>query len=141
MVVEFNPKKFNPKFSSVGCFIECDGEIVVVFRHKNKPFGETYGLPSGKIDPGETPHQAMVREIREETGLMFDKVELLKEYAVRYDEYDFKYYLYKKVLSQKNDLVLSPKEHNDVLWMEPKEVYYKPMIPGFKEILEEFYNV
>jgi mutator protein MutT len=33
-----------------------------------------WGLPSGSIDPGETPSQAIVREVREETGLFVEPV-------------------------------------------------------------------
>lgn len=36
---------------------------------------EIYGLPAGLIDPGETPEQAVRRELKEETGL--DLVEIL----------------------------------------------------------------
>ncbi len=31
-----------------------------------------WSLPSGSIDPGETPGQAIVREVREETGLIVE---------------------------------------------------------------------
>lgn len=33
-----------------------------------------FGLPGGKIDPGETPSQAITREVFEETGLIFSNV-------------------------------------------------------------------
>lgn len=32
-----------------------------------------FGLPGGKVDPGELPHQAVVRELLEETGLIADE--------------------------------------------------------------------
>lgn len=44
-----------------------DGMILGVSR-KNDP--TKFGLPGGKVDPEEEPHQAIVREVFEETGLV-----------------------------------------------------------------------
>lgn len=35
---------------------------------------EIYGLPAGLIDPGETPEQSAIRELREETGLELTEI-------------------------------------------------------------------
>ncbi len=44
-----------------------DGRLLVIHRRKN---GDAYdALPGGKLEPGETPEQAAVREVDEETGL------------------------------------------------------------------------
>lgn len=44
-----------------------DGHLLTLFRRKN---GEEYHtVPGGKVDPGETPEEAAVREMLEETGL------------------------------------------------------------------------
>ncbi len=41
-----------------------DGQILYVRKPKSK-----WALPGGKVEPGETPAQAAVRELNEETGL------------------------------------------------------------------------
>ena len=45
-------------------FSGAPSELALAFRRR----GETVGLPCGKVDPGETPAQAAVREAFEETG-------------------------------------------------------------------------
>ena len=45
-----------------------DGQLLVIHRRKR---GESYdAIPGGKLETGETPEEAAVREVAEETGLM-----------------------------------------------------------------------
>ena len=46
-----------------GYVLNSRGELLVFFRRGS------WDLPKGKIDPGETPEQAAVREVQEETGV------------------------------------------------------------------------
>ncbi len=46
-----------------GIVTDSAGRLLVFFRRGH------WDLPKGKIDPGETPEQAALREVREETGL------------------------------------------------------------------------
>jgi 8-oxo-dGTP pyrophosphatase MutT (NUDIX family) len=39
---------------------------------QEKSSGEGWSLPAGAIEPGETPEQAICREVREETGLLVE---------------------------------------------------------------------
>lgn len=44
-------------------------EEIVFIRRKNPPFKDRLALPGGFVDPGEVPHQAAIREAKEETNL------------------------------------------------------------------------
>lgn len=52
----------------VGCFLEYDNKFVLVHRLPHKADGDTWGLPSGKVEDGESDIEAIQRELFEETG-------------------------------------------------------------------------
>jgi ADP-ribose pyrophosphatase YjhB (NUDIX family) len=49
-----------------GLIIDPDGRILLIRTHK---WGDRWGIPGGKIDEGEPMAAALVREVKEETGL------------------------------------------------------------------------
>lgn len=52
------------------CYIRKDGQYLMLFRNKKEADpneGKWVGI-GGKVEPGETPDQCVVREVREETG-------------------------------------------------------------------------
>ncbi|HEY2549335.1 MAG TPA: NUDIX domain-containing protein [Streptosporangiaceae bacterium] len=56
--------------------IPCAGAVIrdaagrlLLIRRRNEPGAGLWSLPGGRIEPGETAEQAVVREVREETGL------------------------------------------------------------------------
>lgn len=61
---------------SVGAVIERGGKILLLDRSKY-PFG--FAAPAGHVDEGETPQQAVDREVEEETGLRVVSKRLLNE--------------------------------------------------------------
>src|SRR4028118_898920 len=42
----------------------------LLLMHRKKPGQEYYVLPGGSVESGETPEEACVREVKEETGLV-----------------------------------------------------------------------
>jgi 8-oxo-dGTP diphosphatase len=53
----------------VGAIITDDGGRFLLIKRGHDPGAGLWSLPGGRVEPGETDEQAVVREIREETGL------------------------------------------------------------------------
>ena len=49
--------------------IDVDGRVLLARRPEGKAMGGQWEFPGGKIDPGETPEQALIRELKEELGI------------------------------------------------------------------------
>jgi 8-oxo-dGTP pyrophosphatase MutT (NUDIX family) len=54
-----------------------DERVVFVWQYRFGTDSLSLEIPGGMIDPGESPEQAAVRELREETGYEADSIELL----------------------------------------------------------------
>ena len=53
----------------VGAVIRDDAGRLLMIQRAHEPGQGLWSIPGGRIEPGETPEQAVVREVREETGL------------------------------------------------------------------------
>lgn len=56
------------------CFPITDGKVLLAMKKRGFGMGKWNG-PGGKVEAGETPEQACVRETREETGLEVETLE------------------------------------------------------------------
>ena len=67
---------------------------ILLIKRLTVPFRGYWALPGGRVDPGETVEQTIVREVKEETGLDVTVVRKIGEYheqgvqgGVEYDYY------------------------------------------------------
>ncbi|MGA7971846.1 MAG: NUDIX hydrolase [Pseudolabrys sp.] len=68
-------------FLAVSAAIVRDGKVLAV-RRAREPALNLYTLPGGGVEIGETLHEAVIREVREETGLDVEPVALAGEREV-----------------------------------------------------------
>ncbi|WP_440952731.1 NUDIX domain-containing protein [Methanococcoides sp. FTZ1] len=65
---------------TVDAVIILNGKIVLIKR-KNPPFRNSFALPGGFVEVGETTEAAVIREAQEETGLSIDIIKLVGVYS------------------------------------------------------------
>jgi mutator protein MutT len=65
-------------YLAVSAAIIRDGRVLIARRAKGASTG-SYTLPGGVVEAGETLHEAVIREIREETGMAIEPVALAGE--------------------------------------------------------------
>ena len=61
----------------VGAVIKDDQGRLLLIKRGHAPGAGLWSLPGGRIEPGETGAEALVREMREETGLVIDPGQLI----------------------------------------------------------------
>ncbi len=49
--------------------VDADGRVLVAQRPEGKAMAGLWEFPGGKVEPGETPEHALIRELREELGI------------------------------------------------------------------------
>jgi 8-oxo-dGTP pyrophosphatase MutT (NUDIX family) len=116
-------------------------ELLVFYRRGS------WDMPKGKIDPGESPEQAAIREVQEETGLV--NVSLGDFLAHTYHTYEEKG---KRILKktwwyrmQTADTVLVPQTEEDIEeihWVEPKTWLESGVVvyANIREVIEQGMN-
>ena len=121
----------NNTFKSAHVVILKDDKILIVRRSETDQWMPGhYGLPGGKLDPGETPTEALSRECKEEVDLnilpnnfiFLPKVSNNKEHAF--------FYTTKFSGEPKLDF-----EHDDFQWVNPKNLSNYKVVPDLPEIV------
>ena len=64
-------------FPCVGAVIKDGQGRLLLIKRGHEPGAGLWSIPGGRIEPGETDAQALVREMREETGLVIEAGQLI----------------------------------------------------------------
>ena len=54
---------------SAVALIDIDGRVLIAQRPEGKSMAGVWEFPGGKVEPGETPESALIRELKEELGI------------------------------------------------------------------------
>jgi 8-oxo-dGTP diphosphatase len=126
--------QFKPRLEIAAAFIESDDRILLLHRQKNKSQGNKWGIPGGKIDKNETPLQAVIREIEEETGYNISKqsIENLGTVYIEYNEKDhFVYHMFRtQLLGDPGAVKINFNEHKGFTWVTPEDALKMELLEG-----------
>ncbi|MER7005195.1 (deoxy)nucleoside triphosphate pyrophosphohydrolase [Dactylosporangium sp. NPDC000555] len=111
----------------VGAAIISDGRVLACERAQPPEMAGKWEFPGGKVDPGETEEQALVRECQEELGVdvevglrVGDDIEMLGGTAI----------LRVYVATLVNGAQPVPLEHSDLRWLAVGELDSVPWLPA-----------
>ena len=118
--------------------VDKNGKTVIFATQRG--YGEFKGgweFPGGKIDAGETPEEALVREIKEELDTEVEVKELLD--TVEYDYPNFHLSMDCFICKIKSgDLVL--KEHEAATWLTKETLYSVDWLPADQGLIPQIEN-
>jgi 8-oxo-dGTP pyrophosphatase MutT (NUDIX family) len=108
-------------------YAKSTNRYLFLLRNKTRHAG-AWGIVGGKIDPGETVIQGLVREIREEIGQNFVQKKFIPLETFTADNRKFVYYTFLVSLDEEFVPMLNS-EHRGYCWVELDD-YPKPLHPG-----------
>lgn len=98
--------------------IEKEGKVLYCRRGPGGNCPALWEFPGGKIEEGETPFEAIIREISEELSAEIEPQEIFCEYSFSYPEKEIYFYFIRaKLLSEK----IEPTFHSEIKWLSPFE--------------------
>ncbi len=104
-----------------------DGNRIFATQRGYGPWKDGWEFPGGKIEPGETPQQALVREIREELDAEIAVGEKLIQVEYDYPEFHLSMGCYLcSLLSGR----LTLREHEAARWLSPEELDTVAWLPA-----------
>lgn len=121
----------------MGCVLAAngnwDGDVLLILKDRPAWMAGRLNLVGGKVEEGESPEDAMIREFREETSLVAEKV---KQVGVIRDR-EFKIYCYNVSCNPLRHMTKAGDgETEQPIWMRLSEAYEDPrLLPNLRVII------
>ncbi|MGB1235229.1 MAG: (deoxy)nucleoside triphosphate pyrophosphohydrolase [Planktomarina sp.] len=105
---------------SAVCLIDVDGRVLLAQRPEGKSMAGLWEFPGGKVEAGETPEAALIRELEEELGINTWE-SCLAPLAFASHSYDDFHLLMPLFACRKWDGIPHPKENQTLKWVKPRD--------------------
>lgn len=114
--------------------IDGDGRVLIQQRPPGKNMAGLWEFPGGKIDAGETPEVALVRELSEELGINVESA-CLAPAAFASEALDHEHLLLLLYICRKWSGTPRPIEASALKWVRPNALYTVDMPPADRPLI------
>ena len=117
--------------------VDPDGRVLIARRPEGKPAAGKWEFPGGKVEPGESPEAAVVRELREELGVEPCE-QCLQPFAFASETMDNKRRLLMPLfVCRRWDGFIDPKEGQMSAWVRPDRLADYDLLPADRPLAAE----
>ena len=114
--------------------IDRDGRVLLARRPEGKKMAGLWEFPGGKMDPGETPEAALIRELKEELGIDVTAA-CLAPFAFASHAYERFHLLMPLFLCRRWRGIPRPREGQTLNWVRPDRLGTYPMPPADRPLI------
>ena len=114
---------------SAVALVDADGRVLLAQRPVGKPLAGLWEFPGGKVNPGETPEMALIRELSEELGIDVAASCLAPFTFASYTYPDF-HLLMPLYICRKWSGIPMAREGQRLAWVRPDRIGDYPMPPA-----------
>ncbi len=122
----------------VAALIWDNNQFMICQRPADKARGLLWEFVGGKVEPGETKEQALIRECREELAISLSVGEIFMDVVHEYPDITVHLTLFHATIAEG---VPQKLEHNDIRWITPSEIPDYAFCPADEEILQRIIEV
>ena len=114
--------------------IDVDGRVLLARRPEGKVMAGLWEFPGGKLQPGETPEIALIRELKEELGIDVS-VACLAPFAFASHAYERFHLLMPLYLCRRWKGIPAPRENQTLKWVRPERLPDYDVPPADKPLI------
>ena len=122
----------------VAALIWDNNKFMICQRPADKARALLWEFVGGKVEPGETKEQALVRECQEELAITLSVGEVFMDVIHEYPDITVHLTLFSATIA---DGIPQKLEHNDIRWITPEEIHNYEFCPADEEILKRIIEV
>ncbi len=129
-----------PRIRCVGAVVFDDTGRLLLVRRAHEPGRGRWSVPGGRVEPGETDHHAVIREVIEETGLAVKIIQLLGNvqrcapHGAVFDIYDYH-------CRAVGGTLIAGDDADETRWCDANTLAGLPLVPGLLDALTHWHSL